>query len=206
MSRDVATRMSHAGCKAQGHQIRAHDHHGRNLCRRAVSGENPCSCSCHENVDIEGDQFGCQRGQPVVVAVGVAIFDMNVLALKPTEIAKPREESFYLQISRRGKEEADAGDSLRLLRSCRQRPRQCPTSQSNEFASFHCHPQSHALGWRVGNFRHGSKRADDRVGQTGRTQGEHNESASRWIATQMHRGRVGCHVPARDAIPGRLLP
>ena len=95
--------MSHAGCKADSHQIGAHDHHGRNPCRRAVSSENPGKCGGHENVDIEGDQFSRQRRQPAVVAAGVAIFDMNVLALDPAEIAKPREEIFYLQISRRGR-------------------------------------------------------------------------------------------------------
>jgi hypothetical protein len=64
---------------------------------------------------------------------------MNVIALNPTEITKSGEKGFYLQISRRDEEKADAGDSLRWLRACRQRPRQCPTGQRKEFASLHCH-------------------------------------------------------------------
>lgn len=89
-----------------------------------MSGKNPGSRSCHENVDIEGDQFSCQRGQPVVIAVGVTIFDMNVIALNPAEIAKPREEKLLPPNFAAGEEEADAGDSLRLLSACHQRPRQ----------------------------------------------------------------------------------
>src|SRR3954454_9758444 len=80
LSRDVAARMSHAGCKPYGHQIGAHDHHRRNFCRRVVSGKNPGKCGCDENVNIKSDKFIRKRRQPGVVATGVAVFDMNVHA------------------------------------------------------------------------------------------------------------------------------
>jgi hypothetical protein len=60
LSRYLAAGMSHTGCEASGHQIGADDHHSRNLCRRAVSSKNPGKCNCHENVDIEGDEFSRQ--------------------------------------------------------------------------------------------------------------------------------------------------
>jgi hypothetical protein len=54
-----------------------------------------------DGVDEDADETSCVLDvleAPAVVAAGVAIFDMNVLALNPTEIAKPHEERFYLQI------------------------------------------------------------------------------------------------------------
>ena len=107
--------MSQAFREPHGYQIGAHDLHGRNRGRCAVSGKNPGRRRCHENVDIESDQFGGERRQPGVVAIRVAIFYMDVLALDPAEFAKPGKERLDFRIPGRGREKAHAGDPLRLL-------------------------------------------------------------------------------------------
>ncbi|CUT10865.1 hypothetical protein BF49_1945 [Bradyrhizobium sp.] len=102
-----------------------------------MSGKNPGKCGCDENVNIKSDEFIRKRRQPCVVATGVAIFDMNVHAVNPTEIAEPLEECVYFQIPRWREEKANSRSSLRLLCSRCQRQRRRHTNQSQEFSSFH---------------------------------------------------------------------
>ena len=159
--------MSHAGRKAQGHQIGAHDHHGRNLWSSHGARRESRKCGCHENVDAERDQFSGQRRKPVVVAVGVAIFNVNILALNPTETAKRHEECVDLRISRWGQEKADPRDALALLSARRRGPGQCPASQSDECASFHATLDRCILRRRVRIFRHWSNQVNDQVESEG---------------------------------------
>ena len=88
-----------------------------------MSGVSSGGRSGHEDVDVQGDQFGRQLVQSVVVSASGAVFDMDGFALNPTEIAKSPEKFVDIRISRRSKEKTDSRDSLQLLSASRERPR-----------------------------------------------------------------------------------
>src|SRR6185369_8130828 len=61
---------------------------GRSFGRPRVDGS-----WCNDDIDLKPDQFLRQAGEPIVVALGPAVLNNDVLALNPTQIAQPLAEA-----------------------------------------------------------------------------------------------------------------
>ena len=86
---------------------------GRSLGRLSVDGTR-----CNDNIDLEPDQFLRQAGEQIKPPLGPAVFNNDVPALNPTQIAQPLAETFegMRPHGRTVPQETDAVDLLRLLR------------------------------------------------------------------------------------------
>ena len=122
LSRDVAARVREAGGHSHGHNVgrrRGDDSDdGRGAADRDNSGTHG-----HDGVGFHAHEFGCEQGQPPLVVAGGTMFDMEVLALDPADIAEPGGQLLVGRIWRRHCQKTDTGDVLLRRRSERPRRR-----------------------------------------------------------------------------------
>jgi hypothetical protein len=79
--REVAARAGEIGDEASRHRI-ACDCHDDRYRRRRLSRRSGWRCAFgHDNVDLASDQVGREGREPIVVAVGVSVFDGDVPTL-----------------------------------------------------------------------------------------------------------------------------
>ena len=73
----------------------------------------------HEDGDPEPNQFACQVREPIVLALGPAVVNDNILAFQVTQVTQARSKRFYLLRKtrrRRQTKESNPRDLRRLLR------------------------------------------------------------------------------------------
>jgi hypothetical protein len=51
-----------------------------------------CASSGHDDINLEGDQFGRKSGQALRLPLGISVFDHDVAALSVTEVTQSLEE------------------------------------------------------------------------------------------------------------------
>jgi len=54
--------------------------------RRASSSYRVCGSLSHEDINLEGNQFGRESWEPLGLPLGRSVFDHNVAALDITEV------------------------------------------------------------------------------------------------------------------------
>src|SRR6266545_4547182 len=91
---DVAAWSREAGHVSAADRVRvAREYYGnrrgRVLGRPSVDGSR-----CNDDIDLEPDQFLRQAGEPLEPPLGPAVFNNDVPALDPTQIAQPLTETF----------------------------------------------------------------------------------------------------------------
>ena len=99
-------------------------------------GEHGVGPPSKNDVYVEADEVVCQLGKPLVVSLGVAVLEANVLTLDIPEIM----ESPSKRVD--GRPGFDRKDTDRdyfplLLSSCGERPSNRTADQSDELAAFH---------------------------------------------------------------------
>src|SRR5262245_27147812 len=113
----------------------------------------------HDHLNVQGDQFGDQRGKALILSLRPAILDGNVAALLVAERTQPVAEwpdEIRFKLGGRVAQETDSGDFRgRLLRARRQRPRRRTAEQRDELAALqliesHSVPsQGRIAGYRI---------------------------------------------------------
>jgi hypothetical protein len=92
-ARDVATRMGETGDEPYSDRVvdAAEDDRDRRGCvfRRQCHGR---TAARHEHGDLLADEFGGQRGQPVVVTFGPTVFDRYGLSIDEAGFAQALNE------------------------------------------------------------------------------------------------------------------
>jgi hypothetical protein len=110
-------------------------------------GGGNCRPSPRDNdIDLAPHEFGNELGGALIASLRPAIFDCDIAAVDPAELAQPLHKSgeALRRYRRRGHAEVAYGRQLsRLLRAGSERPRSRRTAgQHDEIASSHCQPQS----------------------------------------------------------------
>jgi hypothetical protein len=88
-----------------------------------------CGCG-HDDINLERNQFGRKSGEPLVLPLGISVFDHDVAALDVTEVTQSLEEGLS-QVGERGqvgRQEAyssDLGLLLGLGERCCAESKQC---------------------------------------------------------------------------------
>src|SRR5262245_12954672 len=109
-------------------------------------GRDSAAGKGEDDIRRERNELGCMFSCDIDFAVAPAIVDADILPIRPTELLHGLDESPYSVLRFRVVygprcEHADAPNSLRLLRRCRQRPyRRCAAEQRDELA-----PSDHSI-------------------------------------------------------------
>src|SRR5262249_54146609 len=118
--------------------------HGTRRVQQRLRG---CTANSQDDIGRERDQFRCVSTNALGVAGAPANFDANIAALDPARLRqrlRERQDAGLLCwiVRRKGREHANAPHPIRLLRTCRQRPCSCRTTeQRDEFPPPHGFPQ-----------------------------------------------------------------
>jgi len=90
-----------------------------------------------DQVDVQRDELGCAHGEPLGLALGIAVVDHDVPTFNVAEVTEPLPEGLAPR-SILGEAQDEIADPPRLLRPCGERRAQ-RTSQGrqNEFAAIH---------------------------------------------------------------------
>ena len=89
------------------------------------------------DIDFQSNELGCELGEAFAASLRPAIFDREIAAVDPTEIAHSLHEGGGpLALRRRAaRSEQSDGRHLRLLRARRERPRRHAAEQRDELAT-----------------------------------------------------------------------
>src|SRR5262245_61256554 len=85
-SRNVSTWMCKAGNDPYGNGIAVGRHDDRD-CRCGTPGGRDSRCVCHDDIDVQPNQFGGMTGQQIIT-VRITKFNLEVLAFHVAKIAK----------------------------------------------------------------------------------------------------------------------
>src|SRR5262249_39660627 len=102
-----------------------------------------CRCAFgHDDIQPQSNQLGCDLRKRVLLALGKAVLDANVLPLDPAVFLQCLTKCLNLPPPPRGaraarQEKANRPRSSRLLRARRERPRRRAADESDELAAFH---------------------------------------------------------------------
>src|SRR3954464_9885804 len=130
---------------AKSNKVGPDRHDDRNFLGQLLCCDDAIRIS-HDDVDLQIDQLLQQDGNPASVSLRSAIFDLNVLSLDVTEVAKTCPEGVVILGRSRDAEISDPGRPLRLLcMSCERPRRSCATGKRYELAPLHCPPCPGAL-------------------------------------------------------------
>src|SRR5262249_57218731 len=135
----IPARPSEAGNEANSHRvITGHEDDGdRRRCRLGWEYRRSTGRSDYGNLTT--NQISCQRLQPLVLALGPAVFDRHVLALDEARVCQAlaeRPQSFRDRIGRSGVQIPDHRHR-RLLRPRRERPDRRAAEQRDELPTLH---------------------------------------------------------------------
>jgi hypothetical protein len=124
--------MREAGNDAKGNEIGGDRRDDRNCRCRTLGGKNSRSVG-HDDIDVESNQLGRQSGEPVLMSICKAKFDVEVPAFDVAEVTKAIRKCVDGSDKLGGRRRAqlpDPGKPLRLLRPGRERPRcRCAAEQ-----------------------------------------------------------------------------
>jgi hypothetical protein len=114
-ARDVAAWARETGDEPRGYRIATMHHNDRNRARGALGRTRRRDSLCHKHLDREPDQVGRQVGKPLVLPLGIALHQGEVLALDVPQLAEPLAESGNAQVAGDAeREQADPDDFARL--------------------------------------------------------------------------------------------
>src|SRR5262249_10729092 len=95
----------------------------------------------HQDIDIEGDEFGRHGPEALGLLVGETVFEDDVATVDVAELGEAFDYGFdirrFLFTASRMPEKADTRNPSALLRARRERPRRRAAEQRDEFASPH---------------------------------------------------------------------
>src|SRR5262249_52877817 len=142
-ARDIAARSADAGNESRGDRVgagRKDDRDRRGCSPCGQRGERPTACE--NDRDLLFDQLRCHRLEPVILVIGPAIFDCDVLALNIASFGQAfaeRGDQERILLGCRAVENADNGPGLLRAQGLRteDRCRRRTTEQSDERAPFH---------------------------------------------------------------------
>src|SRR6516162_975704 len=91
------------------------------------------------DIDFQSNELGCQLGEAFAASLRPAIFDREIAAVDPAEIAHSLHEGGGPLALRRRATRSEQSDSrhLRLLCARRERPRSRAAEQRDELAALH---------------------------------------------------------------------
>jgi hypothetical protein len=95
---DVATRPRQALDEPYSHCVATRPHHDRDHRSRLLGGERGLRSERDDDVDVEADELGCERGKPLRPALGVSVFDEEVLSLDVAKLVEPETESVETRV------------------------------------------------------------------------------------------------------------
>jgi len=137
--------MREAGNDAKGNEIGGDRRDDRNCRCRTLGGKNSRSGG-HDDIDVESNQLGRQSGEPVLMSICKAIFDVEVPAFDVAEVTKAIRKCVDGSDKLGGRRRAQVPDPskpLRLLRPCRERLRcRCAAQKPDELAPPHVLPST----------------------------------------------------------------
>src|SRR5215470_5056299 len=141
-ARDIATRSADAGNESGGYRVgadRKDDRDGRGC---SACGQRGCRPTAGENDrDLLFDQLRCHRLEPIILVIGPAIFDCEVLALDVAGFGQAFAERGYQEpilLGCRAAENADNGSGLLRAQGLRTDDRcRRPTESQDELATLH---------------------------------------------------------------------
>src|SRR5262245_3106972 len=138
---DVAAGPRQARDEACGNRI-ADSHHDEGDCPGCIlDRDRGGRAGGHNHLDVQGDQFGDQRGKDLILSLRPAIFDGNVAALLVAERTQPVAEwrdEIRFKLGGRVAQETNPGDFRgRLLRARHERPSCRAAEQRDELATRH---------------------------------------------------------------------
>jgi len=116
---DVAAGSAQAVDQPGLDRIAREDHDDRDGLRRGLRGQRGRARGRDDHVHLEPDQIGGEGGQPLDVALGPAVLDLQVLPIDPAELAQAAQEGSQPLLDRftsRGAEIANTVDLARGLR------------------------------------------------------------------------------------------
>src|SRR6516162_9829758 len=131
--------MREAGNDAKGNEIGGDRRDDRNCRCRTLGGKNSRSVG-HDDMDVESNQLGRQSGEPVLMSICKAKFDVEVPAFDVAEVTKAIRKCVDGSDKLGGRRRAQVPDPvkpLRLLRPRRDRPSRRATNQRDELATLH---------------------------------------------------------------------
>jgi hypothetical protein len=144
---EIAAGPSEAGDQACCNRVGAGVENDRDRRGRVLRRERRSVTALgHDHVDLAGDEVGSQRGQPIKLTLGPAVFDRHVLSVEVAGFAQPLAESGELQLNQRfhagvkPAKEADHRHRLLLLRAGEERIRRRAGENRHEIAASHSHP------------------------------------------------------------------
>src|SRR5215470_6697694 len=141
-ARDIATRSADAGNESGGYRVgadRKDDRDGRGC---SACGQRGCRPTAGENDrDLLFDQLRCHRLEPIILVIGPAIFDCEVLALDVAGFGQAFAERGYQEpilLGCRAAENADNGSGLLRAQGLRTDDRcRRAAEQRDELATSH---------------------------------------------------------------------
>src|SRR5262249_56970779 len=109
-----------------------------------LASQRGSKASCDDYRHLTTNQINCERGQPIVLALGRAMFDDDVLTFDVASFLQPFCEPCRILGENRCVIKKSNGRYGRLLRTRHQRPCHCrAANQRNELAPPHCSPEAH---------------------------------------------------------------
>jgi hypothetical protein len=113
----------------------------------------PKSGGGYDHVDLAADEVGGQRGQPIIMQIGPAVFPRHVLALDEAHFAhslvhRPAHQVAEVCRRREDRKDADHGHRL-LLRTQHARRSHCAAEEKHELPPSHSMTSSRRKSRRV---------------------------------------------------------
>src|SRR5262245_2353155 len=121
---DVAARSRQVHNEAGADRVSRRHEDDRDDRRRLLGGNNWCAPPCHNDVDLEPDEFGGDLGEALFGTFRPAVLDCDGAALDPAKLTQPLQKSGYpLSLGRTRARAQEPNRLRRLLRVRRERPR-----------------------------------------------------------------------------------
>ncbi len=117
-SRNVAPRTRETLGESKGNRLFGTRHDDRDLRRRLLHRRGDSVGAHHKHLDVEGGEFGGERGQPLGSAIRISPLNRNILAFDVAQL--PQTLRDYLELPRGGsrrtsRQKPDFGDLPRRL-------------------------------------------------------------------------------------------
>src|ERR1700745_4299120 len=131
--------MREAATAAKGNEIGGDRRDDRNCRGRTLGGKNSRSVG-HDDINVESNQLGRQSGEPVLMSICKAKFDVEVPAFDVAEVTKAIRKCVDGSDKLGGRRRAqvpDSGKPLRLLRPRRYWPRNRTPEPRDELTPSH---------------------------------------------------------------------
>jgi hypothetical protein len=144
----VAARPREARYMATAERVRVTHEYDRNRRGRSLSRRGVDGARCHDDIDLEPDEFLRKFAHPIRFALCPAVFNVDIAAFLVTKLAKPLAESFegIHKCVWTVPQKADPVDLAWLLCMRRKRPRdRRATKKHDELAPLHVSPSKQAF-------------------------------------------------------------